>query len=50
MESCIKCRKKDVKTVKKEILDEIKNFLKDPNNYYVKFNPITKFYKFEKIK
>jgi len=50
MESCIKCRKSLEISVKDKVFEEIREFIKDPNNFYVIINPITGFYKFEKIK
>lgn len=50
MEVCIKCHEKQKKHSKKEIMKEIKAFLKEPDNYYVKYNSYTGFYKFEMIK
>ncbi len=49
LEACSKCHKVNTK-LKEEIFDEIKSFLKDPNNFHVRINPTTKFYKFERIK
>lgn len=50
LEACAKCHYTQEENTKEEIIKEIKDFLKNPDNFYVKFNPITGFYKFEMIK
>lgn len=50
IEACVKCYHIQEGNTKKEIIKEIKAFLEDPDNFYVKYNPITGYYKFEMIK
>ena len=53
MERCIDCRNENKpkisKEQKKKVVKEIKEFLKDPNNFYVYVHPDTLFYKFKRI-
>ena len=51
MKACVECRtkaNKKSKVIKDEIFKEIREFLKDPDSYYVTIDPQTKFYKFTK--
>ena len=50
MEDCLECQKNKKKYTKKEIIKEIKAFLKNPNNFYVIFDSKNGFYKFEEVK
>ena len=47
---CLDCRTHQEELSKEKILKEISAFLKAPENYYVRFNTTTGFYKFELIK
>lgn len=49
MEACVNCRKIVEKATKDKIFEELREFIKDPDNYYVIINPNTQFYKLEKI-
>lgn len=49
IEACVNCQKSQDDAKKEEIMEEIKAFLKEPNKFYVRYNPKTRFYKFERF-
>lgn len=49
MEVCVNCIKQQKDNIEQQIRAEIEAFLKNPNKFYVRFNPVTGFYKFELI-